>query len=106
MGVAAKARCAFVFLMVLTLGVSLGLPAEDVLENVYDESETVPCEVTPLFSIVVPQASARVASAEFDCGPLTRFNFFTKRCAFRPENGAESRCILDSLTIINHSLRC
>ena len=45
MGVVAKPRCAVVFLMVLTLGVSLGLPAEDVLDAVYDESETLPFDV-------------------------------------------------------------
>ena len=45
MGVVAKPRCAVVFLMVLTLGVSLGLPAEDVLDAVYDESETLPFDI-------------------------------------------------------------
>jgi hypothetical protein len=63
MGVAAKPRCAVVFLMVLALGVSLGLPAEDVLDAVYDESETLPCEVIPLFSIVVPLVAARTTLA-------------------------------------------
>jgi len=34
-----KPCCAIVFLMIFTLGVSLGLSAEDVLDAVYDESE-------------------------------------------------------------------
>ena len=59
MGGATKPRFAVVFLMILALGVSLGLPAEDVLEAVYDESEALPCEGTPLLSIVVPLAAAR-----------------------------------------------
>jgi hypothetical protein len=59
MGVAAKPRCAVVLLMILTLGVSLGLPAEDVLDSVYDESEAVPYEGTPLFSIAAPPVAAR-----------------------------------------------
>jgi hypothetical protein len=63
MGVAAKPRCAVVFLMVLALGVSLGLPAEDVLDAVYDESETLPCEVVSLFSIAVPMVDARTTLA-------------------------------------------
>ena len=63
MRVAAKPRCAVLFLMVLTLGVSLGLPAEDVLEEVYDESEALPSESIPLISIVVPLVDARTTRA-------------------------------------------
>jgi hypothetical protein len=63
MRVAAKPRCAVVLLMVLTLGVSVGLPAEDVLETYYDESETLPYEVLPLILIVVPLADARTPRA-------------------------------------------
>jgi hypothetical protein len=63
MGIAAKPRCAVVFLMILTMGVSLGLPAEDVLETVYDESEAFPSEGIPLFSIVMPLAAARTTRA-------------------------------------------
>jgi len=54
---------AVVLLMILTLGVSLGSPAEDVLDAVYDESESLPCEGTPLFSIVVPLVAARTTQA-------------------------------------------
>jgi hypothetical protein len=58
MGVAIKPCFAVVVLMLLSLGVSLGLPAEDILDAVYDESETSPCEGRPLFSIV-PSATRR-----------------------------------------------
>ena len=62
MDVAAKPRCAVVFLMLLTLGVSVGLPAEDILDIVYDESEPAPSELIPLFSIapqvVTPRTQA------------------------------------------------
>jgi hypothetical protein len=53
MGGAAKPRFATVFLMLLSMGLSLSLPAEDVLDAVYDESETLPCESPPLFSIML-----------------------------------------------------
>jgi hypothetical protein len=62
-GVVVKPRCAVVFLMVLTLAVSLGLPAEDVLDAVYDESEAVPYEVIPLVSMVVSTLSVRTTEA-------------------------------------------
>ena len=51
MGVATKPRFAVVFLMMLTLGMSVVLPAEDVLDAVYDESEALPFESIPLSSV-------------------------------------------------------
>lgn len=52
--------------MLLSLGLSLDFPAADVLDAVYDESEAVPYEGTPvLSSIVVPLTSARIPKAEF-----------------------------------------
>lgn len=54
MGATVKPRFAVVFLMLFSLGLSLSLPAEDVLDAVYDESEAVPYEVTPVFSIAAP----------------------------------------------------
>lgn len=64
MRAAAKPRWAVVFLMVLSVCLSLGLPAEDVLDAVYDESEPLPYEVSPLFSIAVrPVAAPRTALA-------------------------------------------
>ena len=70
MAVAAKPRCAVVFLMILTMGVSLGLPAEDVMETVYDESEALPCEGTPLFSIVVSPVADRTTHAPLSSSRL------------------------------------
>ncbi len=60
---AAQPRFAVVLLMILTLGVSLGLPAEDILDAVYDESEALPCEGTPLFSITLSPVAARITQA-------------------------------------------
>jgi hypothetical protein len=60
MGVAARLRYAIVFVMILTLGVSLSLPAEDVLDAVYDESEPLPYEViTPASIVVAPVTAGR-----------------------------------------------
>ena len=60
---AAQPRFAVVLLMILTLGVSLDLPAEDVLDAVYDESEALPCEGTPSFSITLSPVGARTTQA-------------------------------------------
>jgi hypothetical protein len=55
--VVAKPRLAIVLLMVFSLGLPLGLAAEDVPETAYDESEAAPYEGTFLFSIVLPVAA-------------------------------------------------
>ena len=56
--------CSILVLCVLLgFGVSLAVPAEDVPETSYDESEAVPYESTPVFSIVAPQAAAQIAQS-------------------------------------------
>ena len=56
--------CSILILCVLVgFGVSLAVPAEDVPETAYDESEGLPYEGTPLFSIVVPLVAARTTQA-------------------------------------------
>ena len=52
-------RCAFVLLATFALSVSFGVPAEDVPETAYDESEALPYEGAPLFSIAVLPLSTR-----------------------------------------------
>ena len=49
------------FLMVLALSLPLAVPSEDIAETPYDESETLPYEVTPLASIAVPSMATRTA---------------------------------------------
>jgi hypothetical protein len=95
-----------ILFVLLGFGLSLSVPAEDVPETAYDESEGLPYEGAPLFSSVVPQASARIAKAELSCDPVLRFNSLTKRCKRHRENDARSHRVPDSLTILNHSLRC
>ena len=53
-----KACCAFVFFMLLTPGLFVTVPAEDVPETAYDESEAVSYESTPLIAEVMPPAAA------------------------------------------------
>jgi len=67
MGVATRGRVVIVFLMIITLGLSLGLPAEDIPETAYDESEAPPYEAIPVFSIAVPLVAARATQALLSC---------------------------------------
>ena len=98
---AAKQRhCAVVFLMMFALGLSLGLIAEDVLEVAYDESEAVPYETTPSFSIVARPVSPSTPLV------MPKSDSLRKRCEGRTEDSALSvRSICDSLNILDHSFR-
>jgi hypothetical protein len=58
-----RASSILVLFVLLGFGVCLAVPAEDVPETGYDESETLPYESTPLFSIVVPLGAARTTQA-------------------------------------------
>jgi|ERR1019366_8139804 hypothetical protein len=95
-----KSRSVLILFVLLSFCVSFGVPAEDVPETPYDESQALPYEKTLQFSIVAPQASAQIAKTELNFGSLT------KRCRRRPESNAQSHRVPDSLTIINHSFRC
>jgi hypothetical protein len=56
--------CSILILFVLLgFGVSLAVPAEDVPETAYDESEILPYESTPPVSIVVSIGAARTTQA-------------------------------------------
>ena len=56
--------CSILVLCVLLgFGVCLVVPPEDVQETAYDESEGLPYEGAPLFSIVVPLVAARTTQA-------------------------------------------
>jgi len=59
-----RRRCSILaFCILLAFGLSLAVPAEDVPETAYDESEALPYEGTPVFSTVVPLAAARTTQA-------------------------------------------
>jgi len=51
-----KSRPPLVVFVLLFLGLSLAVSAEDPMETAYDESEAQPRESTPLISNVTPQA--------------------------------------------------
>lgn len=106
MSVAARPRCAVFFLMIFALGVSLSLPAEDVLDGVYDESEAVPYEVIPGLSVVLAQTLAATAEVQRSHISVPSIESPTKCCRLRSENNAEAHPIFDSRVILDHAFRC
>jgi len=97
-----KPRSILVLLLLLAFGVSLAVPPDDMPETTYDESETLPYEGTPQFSMVALQAPARMGRTEPRCGS----NWLTEPRNRRLESNARSHWIPDSLTVLNHSFLC
>jgi hypothetical protein len=105
MGATGKLRCAALLLTIVALGVSLGLPAEDVLDVVYDESEPMPYQAAIGFSVVLPQTFASIANT-ISHSPVLSGGPPTECTTLCPESNPKKRGVSDSLTIMNHSLRC
>ena len=102
-----SARSAIVFLVILTMGLSLSVLPEDVAETAFDESEEQPYERTPLFPIVLRPVIARTAKDRLTRVSALSGGSLTEHCAFCPEHKASSpHTVSDSLTTLNHSFRC
>ena len=98
-------RCLLVLLVALAFGLSFAIPAEDMPETAYDESEALPYEATPLFSIVL-QESARTQSVLTSASPL-HFSPLLRRAEIQAEWSERAEPQLSvSVTILDHSLRC
>jgi hypothetical protein len=94
--------CSILLLCVLLgFGAGLSVPAEDVPETAYDESQRLPYEVIPLLSSVSRPAAARTLQ------PMLKSGSLSGHCEGRAEHRAWSaHPASNSLTILDHSLRC
>ena len=102
-----KSPFVVVFLMVLTLGLSVGFATEDVPETAYDESETPSYDGTPPFSIVVVQVATRAAEDGPACVSPVRFAFLNGRCKrYLPYGPRPVHPHLDFSAIFDCSFRC
>ncbi len=94
---------AMIFGLILILGLSVAVPAEDMPETAFDESESPACESTPRFTILMP----RVARARtMICVSPLGLSSLAKRCASCPDPSVRPHFTSDSLTILDHSFRC
>ena len=57
-----RASSILVLFVLLAFGVSLAVPAEDVAETSYDESESLPAESVPVLAIATPQTAAKASA--------------------------------------------
>ncbi len=101
-----RRRCSILVLCVLLgFGVSLVVPAEDVAETAYDESESLPYEMTPPLSGDLVQESAPglqvvpIVPSSLSSTPKHALG----RAGYR---GLAAHHIPDSLIILDQTLRC
>ena len=101
-----RARSVLVLLIALVLGVFFAIPAADLPETAYDESESLPYEGTPVVSIAGPAIVAEKPAVR-PCEWRPRFRSLRTADAQLVERGAGwAHPICDSLIILDRSLRC
>jgi hypothetical protein len=101
-----RSRPLLVLLIAVVLGLSSVVPAEDAPETAYDESESLPYASTAMFSIAVPSAIVPVPVGRLLVA-LSRLGSLRRLGALRFEQvRGLPYPICDSLTILDHTLRC
>jgi hypothetical protein len=104
-----KPRHTFVVFVFLSLCLSVAIPAQDVPETPYDESEALPYEASPLFSIEVAKLSDRATKTE----PSRHRKVSPDSMTPQPpaakdhfESNQQSQHLSVPRPILNHTLRC
>lgn len=93
-------------LLLLGFGVSLPVSAEDVPETPYDESETLPCASTPVFSIAMLKPFAETPASQYRV-PLLRLVAPKRLGSRHPGHWADLfRSSFIYITNLDRSLRC
>ena len=101
-----QSRSVLVLLVALVLSVSFAVPAEDVPETAYDESESLPCERTPVVSIAAPETVREAPAVRAGTSQLLRTSLRSLELC-RSVRWAELPCTVSHfLIILNHSFRC
>ncbi|HYA22617.1 MAG TPA: hypothetical protein VEF05_00565 [Terriglobales bacterium] len=100
-----KLRCILVVLAALTLCLSSAVPVEDDPETAYDESESLPYEMTPPLCGKIVQESAPAPQVV----PIVPSDLFSTPRQALGRAGCRKLAahrISDSLIILDHSRRC
>ena len=101
-----RSRSVLVLLIALVLGVFFAIPAEDLPETAYDESESLPYEGTPVICIAGPAIVAERPDVR-QCAPQPRFRSVrTADTQLLQPGPGSAHPICDSIPILDRSLRC
>ena len=101
----ARSHPILVALVAVMLGLFSIVPAEDVLETAYDESESLPYAATSIFPIAVASAIIRLLVGHLRVS-LSRLGCSRSWTHFFLSRGEARNPICESLTILDHTLRC
>ena len=98
-------RPMLVLLISLVLSVSFAVPTDDVRETAYDESESLPCDRTPVVSIAPPTCTRKVrGDGSGTCQHIrSSIESFELHCS---DLAVVSRRISSSLITLDQSFRC
>ena len=101
----AKARSVLVLLVALMLGLCLAVPAEDVPETAYDESDSLPFQGTLPFSVEIPNPFVEVLGLK---APISLLRSASLRLgAYHSGHTTSSPFPISvSLTIVDQTFRC
>jgi len=99
-------RSALVLLATFALSLSFAVPGEDSPETLYDESEALPYEITPLFSIM-QRESAQALQWALTLAFTSPVNP-TLQCdeVLAAQSDQTVRSISGSIIFLDHPLRC
>jgi hypothetical protein len=101
-----RSGSALVLFVAVVLGLSFAVPAEDVPETSYDESESLPLESTPVVSVAEPEAVAEAPAVRPRTSQL-RLSSLRRPGAQKLDHARDwAYPICDSLTTLDHPLRC
>jgi len=101
----ADSRICLALFVAFVLGLSLLVPAEDIPETAYDESEALPYRRTPGWSLAVAQPIAVLPAICRRASRLGRPALARSMDGPGRKNSSSVR-IFHSLTILDHSFRC
>jgi len=102
-----KTNSVLTLCLAFAFGLFFAIPAQDVPETAYDESETAPYENTPSLPSEVEAESILVALRSPTPGPALGAAFLFASAGIPVKHTERTvHRICDCLTILDHSLRC
>jgi hypothetical protein len=101
-----QSRSVLVLLVALVLSVSFAVAAEDVPETAYDESESLPCESTPVVSIAALETVGEAPAVRAGPSQLLRTSLGRLEVRRSDRRTGLPCTVSHSRIILDHSFRC
>ena len=96
----------FVLVVVVIMGLSFAVPAEDISETLYDESEPLPYESSAVLSITLPVSVAQASTTPSRAFLLCAASLRGPGSQHPAQGTGPDYFTCNSLIILDRSLRC